>query len=172
MLSPLWWSLLVSDSLGGCTNKEMHPWKALCDLILIFHKIFTNINYWSFDIPYYIHMYIAITIQPHMPVSVREDLLEGTHIKWCTLKNIVWLNCVDVQYNVITYYKYLFFFCKPYLIISIKWTLDKFIPLDMLVGLWCPKGCSSQAMHPQKDVFDLCPVFTKILTCHNSLLYW
>ena len=42
----------------------------------------------------------------------------------------------------------------------------------MLVGLWCPKGCSSQAMHPQKDVFDLCPVFIKILTCHNSLLYW
>ena len=84
----------------------------------------------------------------------------------------MWLNCVDVQYNVITYYKYLFFFCMSYLIILIKWTLDKFISLDMLVGLWCPKGCSSQAVHPQKDVFDLCPVFTKILTCHNSLLYW
>ena len=27
-------------------------------------------------------------------------------------------------------------------------------------------------MHPQKEVFDLCPVFTKILTYYNSLLCW
>ena len=92
VLLSLWWSLLVSDDIGGCTNKEMHPWKALCDASFMFLNILTNYNYLSVGVPYYIHMYIASMIQPHMTASHRHDLLEGTRIKWCKhcVNNLCW----------------------------------------------------------------------------------
>ena len=163
VLLSLWWSLLVSDNIGGCTNKEMHPWKALCDASFMFRNILTNYNYLSVGVPYYIHMYIAIMIQPHMTASHRHDLLEGTQIKWCTLKSIVWIICVDVQDNVITYYKYLFFFYMPYLIISIKWTPALLLWLSVNGALKVTqfKPCTLRSM---------CLIH-EILTYHKSLSY-
>ena len=109
------------------------------------------------------------------------------HFKWCTLERLclvyvlTTINCwllhfviesVDVQYNVITYHNYLFFFCLPYLIISIKIKLTPNMPLSLWLGLLVSgalKGTQSQVMHPHIEVFDWCPLFTKILTYHNNL---
>ena len=75
-----------------------------------YHVIFINI-YQSRKHP--------ICFHPFDGVCWSVIALEGA-----PLKSIVWLNRVDVQYNVITYYNYLFFFWMPYFIISVRWTPD------------------------------------------------